>query len=222
VNDTELRVLDAIDQDSLLAALAELVAVQSLDGTPEELRAQEVAAAIMGRCGLAVERWGIDLAALREHPAFCWEVERERAMGVVGALGEGHGGRSLIFNGHVDVVPAGDPANWRYPPWQATLADGRVYGRGSVDMKAGVCCAIFAAKAIADAGVRLRGRLLVQTVMGEEASARWRRCWRATRPTPPWWWSPPSCGWRRCRRAPTTSASPCMACPPTAACARRA
>jgi acetylornithine deacetylase len=168
VNPTEQRVLAAIDHDGLLAALGELVAVESLDGTPEELRAQEVAAAIMERCGLAVERRAIDLEALRSHPAFCWEVERERALGVVGVIGAERGGRSLIFNGHVDVVPAGDLANWRYPPWQATLADGRVYGRGSVDMKAGVCCAIFAAKAIADAGVRLRGRLLVQTVMGEE------------------------------------------------------
>ncbi len=168
MNELEQQVLAAIDEPGLLAALAELVAVRSLDGTPEEVEAQELAATIMRRCGLDVQSWEIDLPALYAHPDCSWEVPRQRAIGVVGAIGADRGGRSLIFNGHLDVVPAGDPANWQFSPWQATIADGRVYGRGSVDMKAGVCCAIFAAKAIHDAGVRLRGRLQVQTVMGEE------------------------------------------------------
>jgi acetylornithine deacetylase len=77
-------------------------------------------------------------------------------------------GQSLILNGHVDVVPAGDEANWRTPPWQATVADGRVYGRGACDMKGGLACALYAAKAICDAGLRLRGRLLIESVIGEE------------------------------------------------------
>ncbi|GAB4429266.1 MAG: ArgE/DapE family deacylase [Chloroflexi bacterium OHK40] len=164
----EERVLAAIDQQELLRNLAELVAVPSLDGSPEELRAQEVAAAIMRRSGLEVDVWEIDVPALAEHPHFSWEVPRERAIGVVGVLGEERGGRSLILNGHVDVVPPGDQANWRYPPWDAVVSEGRVYGRGTVDMKGGVCCALAAARALRDAGIRLRGRLLVQTVMGEE------------------------------------------------------
>lgn len=168
MNPTEQRVLAAIDEAGLLDALGELVAVPSLGGTAEENRAQEVAAAIMARCGLAVETWELDLPSLYTHPDCSWELPRERALGVAGVLGESRGGRSLIFNGHVDVVPAGDPANWHFPPWQATLAEGRVYGRGAVDMKGGVCCAIFAAKAIRDAGVRLRGPLTIQTVVGEE------------------------------------------------------
>jgi acetylornithine deacetylase len=168
MNLTEERTLAAIDEAGLLAALAELVAVPSLNGTPEENMAQEVAATIMARCGLEVETWELDLPALYAHPACSWEAPRERALGVTGGLGGGSGGRSLILNGHVDVVPTGDPENWRYPPWRATVADGRVYGRGAVDMKGGVCCAIFAAKALRDAGVRLRGRLTVQTVIGEE------------------------------------------------------
>ncbi|NTW00028.1 MAG: ArgE/DapE family deacylase, partial [Oscillochloris sp.] len=53
-------------------------------------------------------------------------------------------------------------------PWRGTVADGRVYGRGALDMKGGLCCAIFAAKAIRDAGVQLRGDLKIQSVIGEE------------------------------------------------------
>lgn len=168
MNETERRVLDAIDADALLALLDELVAIRSLDGEPGELAAQEHVAAWMREGGLAVDVWELDFDSLRRHPAFSWEVERSRGLGVVGVLGEGRGGRSLIFNGHTDVVPAGDEANWRYPPWAASVADGRVYGRGSVDMKGGLCCALLAARAIRDAGVRLRGRLIVESVSGEE------------------------------------------------------
>lgn len=165
---TEQRVLDAIDIDGLIAYLCDLVSVPSLDGTPEENAAQEHVAAQLARCGMEVDMWAIDMPALQAHPAASWEVERPRALGVVGSMGEGRGGRSLILNGHVDVVPAGDLANWRYDPWRGTVADGRVYGRGALDMKGGLCCAIFAAKAIRDAGVRLGGRLLIQSVIGEE------------------------------------------------------
>jgi acetylornithine deacetylase len=168
VTEIEARVLDAIDREGLLQALADLVAIPSLDGTPEELAAQDYVAGLLERLGFTVDQWEVDLPALRAHPALSWEVERDRVVGVVGQIGAGEGGRSLAFNGHVDVVPAGDPANWRFPPWQATIDSGRVYGRGALDMKGGLCCAIFAAAAIRSAGVRLRGSLQIQSVIGEE------------------------------------------------------
>lgn len=168
MNEIERRVLDAIDTEGLLAFLCELIAFQSLDGTGAEVAVQERVAGWMRASGLAVDAWELDFAALRRHPAFSWEVERARGLGVAGVLGEDRGGRSLIFNGHTDVVPAGDESNWRFPAWQGTIAEGRVYGRGSVDMKGGLCCALFAAKAIRDAGARLKGRLIVESVSGEE------------------------------------------------------
>ncbi|NNJ08995.1 ArgE/DapE family deacylase [Chloroflexales bacterium ZM16-3] len=168
LTETESRVLAAIDMDALLTYLCDLVAVRSLDGTPEENDAQDHVAGQMARCGLDVDRWEIDLAQAYAHPACSWEVERPRALGVVGSLKGVGDGPSLLFNGHVDVVPAGDEANWSFPPWRGTLANGRVYGRGALDMKGGLCCAIFAAKAIRDAGVSLRGDLKIQSVVGEE------------------------------------------------------
>ncbi|NCC35324.1 MAG: ArgE/DapE family deacylase, partial [Chloroflexia bacterium] len=168
MNADERAIVEAIDQQGLLAALSELVAIPSLGGTPEEQAAQEAVAALMRRCGLAVDIWDLDLPALYAHPACSWELPRERGLGVVGSLGSPGAGRDLIFNGHVDVVPAGDEANWRYPPWQATVTNGRIYGRGTTDMKGGLCCAIFAAKALRDAGIALQGRLVIQSVIGEE------------------------------------------------------
>lgn len=166
MNETEQRVLDAIDSDALLQMLCDLVAFQSLDN--HETPIQRHLARTMRVWGLEVDEWEIDFDALKQHPAFSWEVERAQGVGVVGAMGSGRGGRSLILNGHIDVVPAGDPANWRYPAWEGTVVDGRVYGRGALDMKGGLTCALFAAKAIRDAGVELNGRLLIQSVIGEE------------------------------------------------------
>jgi acetylornithine deacetylase len=167
MNTTERRVLDALDIPGLLRFLDEIVAIPSLDGTPEESTVQERVAEELSAVGMEVDQWEIDFEALRQHPAFCWEVDRPRGLGVVGMLGVGSG-PSLVLNGHVDVVPAGDTRLWRFPPWRATVADGRVYGRGALDMKGGLACGIYAAKAIRDAGVQLKGRLLIQSVIGEE------------------------------------------------------
>jgi len=166
MQEIEERVLEAIDIEAMLEYLCELIAVRSLVG--EETEAQQHVAAQMQRCGLEVDVWELDFDQLRQHPAFNVEAEREHGLGVVGVMGEDAGGRSLIFNGHVDVVPAGEEANWHYAPWQGTIAQGRVYGRGAVDMKGGLCCALFAAKALHDADVRLKGRLMIESVIGEE------------------------------------------------------
>lgn len=125
----EERVLDAIDLEGMLAYLCDLVAVPSLDG--EETAAQEHVAAQMRNIGLDVDIWAIPFDTLSQHPAHSQEVEREHGLGVVGSMGRAAAdGKSLIYNGHVDVVPAGDLANWHYPPWQGTIDNGRVYGRG--------------------------------------------------------------------------------------------
>jgi acetylornithine deacetylase len=166
MNEIEEQVLEAIDVEGLLEFLADLIAVPSLTG--QETAGQESVAEQMGRIGLDVDLWELDFDELSQHPAFSVEEQRERGLGVVGVMGEDAGGRSLILNGHVDVVPVGDQSLWHCPPWKATLAEGRVYGRGAVDMKGGLCCALFAAKALRDAGVRLKGRLVVESVIGEE------------------------------------------------------
>lgn len=165
MNKIEKRVLDNIKIDDVIKTLADLIPIRSLGG--QETPAQEYVAEWMRRNGMEVDLWEIDMKALKQHQAFSAEVERESALGVVGWIGKGVGS-SLILNGHIDVVPVGDEANWKYPPWQATLADGRVYGRGSVDMKGGLSCALHAVKAISDAGVQLKGKLLVESVVGEE------------------------------------------------------
>lgn len=165
MNPTEQRALEALDTDRLLADLAGLIPFRSLGG--EESEIQERMAALMEQAGLEVDRWDIDMAEVRRHPAWTAEIDRSEAVGVVGTLGAGEG-PTLILNGHVDVVPVGDEDLWSVPPWEATCTEGRVYGRGSADMKGALCCALSAVRAIRDAGIRLRGRVQLQSVVGEE------------------------------------------------------
>lgn len=77
-------------------------------------------------------------------------------------------GPTLMFEGHTDVVTAGDPAAWTDPPFSAVIRDGRIYGRGANDMKAGLVAALVAMQAIVRSGVRLRGALLLGAVCDEE------------------------------------------------------
>jgi acetylornithine deacetylase len=164
--EVEGRVLEAIDGPGMLEYLCDLISVRSQVG--DEAEGQEHVAAQMARCGLEVDLWELDLDQLKQHPAFSVEEERERPLGVVGVMGDRGQGRSLILNGHVDVVPPGDQNLWHYPPWRGTIAEGCVYGRGAADMKGGLCCSLFAVKALRDAGVHLKGRLMVESVIGEE------------------------------------------------------
>lgn len=171
---TEARVLAAIDMEGLLDTISRLVAIPTDRG--RETPAQERMAEWMAQAGMNVDVWEIDFEELAAHPRFSIEIERGRSLGVVGALGradtdrrEGRSpARSLILNGHIDVVPAGDVSRWTVPPWQGTIRDGNVVGRGALDMKGALCCGLYAARAIADAGVELDGQLLLQSVIAEE------------------------------------------------------
>ncbi|MDI3522865.1 MAG: acetylornithine deacetylase [Bacillota bacterium] len=78
------------------------------------------------------------------------------------------GGRSLILNGHVDTMPPGDLAAWPHAPWSGTIAGGRLHGLGAADMKAGLAGLLLAAEAIERAGVRLKGDLILESVVDEE------------------------------------------------------
>jgi len=163
---TERRVLERLDLEGMLAFLSELVAIPSLGGN--ETPAQELVAGWMEGNGIEVDLWELDMPTLRLHPAYSAEIERDRGLGVVGILGREGEGRDLILNGHVDVVPSGNPDRWSIPPWEGRVEGGRVWGRGALDMKGGLVAALFAAKAVLDAGVRLKGRLLLESVIGEE------------------------------------------------------
>lgn len=80
----------------------------------------------------------------------------------------GGAGRSLILNGHVDTVPLGERKLWLHEPLGGEIADGKLYGRGAADMKAGLAAMILAVRYLCQAGFELRGDVLIQSVVDEE------------------------------------------------------
>jgi len=85
---------------------------------------------------------------------------------VIGSLKGAAKGSTLHFNGHFDVVPPG--TGWTKDPFSPAVDDGKLYGRGTSDMKSGIAAMIMAAKALVEAGVKLRGELAISAVPDEE------------------------------------------------------
>jgi acetylornithine deacetylase/succinyl-diaminopimelate desuccinylase family protein len=82
----------------------------------------------------------------------------------------GKGGRRLIFNGHLDVVPAGNPSQWKYSPFKGKLEKGRIYGRGASDMKGGIASFLHAISMIDRSNIRLKqGTVILHLVSDEES-----------------------------------------------------
>ena len=169
VSPAEAAVLAAVDESWLLDTLAGLVAIPSWQG--RERPAQEYMAAVMAGLGMDLDVWEIDEAELRRHPDYATEIEREDPLGVVGSVGWGMGGggpgdgdggretRTLVINGHVDVVPPGDGGRWDTPPFEMVVRDGRVYGRGVLDMKGPLVAGLAGVKAVMDGVGRVGGRV---------------------------------------------------------------
>jgi len=162
----DTRALEALDTEACVRLAQELTRIPSVTG--DERAAQDHVAAALTAAGLEVERFEADLARLKAHPRFPgMEVDRQEAVLVAGTLGA-KGDRTLILNGHVDVVPPGDRQPWLASPWSGHVHAGRLYGRGAADMKAGLAVGIAAAAALKKSGLPLRGRLIVHSVVGEE------------------------------------------------------
>ena len=169
LSDEEAAVLAAVDEAAAGRTLLELVAIPSVTGSPAESELQHHLAARLERLGLDVDLWSMDLPTLVADPGFPgMEVAREEAWGLVGHTGGGADGPTLILQGHVDVVPPGDLAAWAGDPFAPRVTGDVVHGRGACDMKAGLAAQLAALAAVRAAGVRLRGRVAVHFVVGEE------------------------------------------------------
>ena len=159
-----------------------LVQFPSLPG--EEQAAQRFLADKLRDLGCQVQILKSEVAKVEHHPAFSDDgVSFEERLNVVGtwtgseassaiaqAQTETEGkGRSQILNGHMDVVPIGNPGLWKFPPWSGIVQDGKLHGRGACDMKAGLAAAIFAVEALRNLHFKPLGTVLIESVIGEES-----------------------------------------------------
>lgn len=163
------RAADAVDAARVVADLGRLVRTPSVTG--DERAVMDVVAAILGEIGCRVERIETDPADFaRSDPDWPGqEMPRTELPVVIGRLGR-PGGRRLLLVGHTDVVPVGDPGTWSVDPWGAEIRDGRLYGRGAVDMKGGCASILAALRALTASGAAaaLDGELVAAFVPSEE------------------------------------------------------
>jgi acetylornithine deacetylase len=166
VNPLEERALAALDPDALLADAAALVQVPSVTG--DERAAVETFAKLARRRGLPARTLVHDLLALRADPAYPGEeAERSALFGATALLrGRDPDAPRLCINGHVDVVAPGNE-KWSHDPFSGAVEDGRLYGRGAVDMKGAVVAALHALVALEAAGATT-GDVVLQAVASEE------------------------------------------------------
>ncbi|MFT9597278.1 peptidase [Mesobacillus sp.] len=130
-------------------------------------------AVIIEKCrelGLEMDIWEIGDNGLTVHPAFCSDRKdfggNPNAVGIMRGTG---GGKSMILNGHIDVVPAGDPKDWDKDPFSGHIECGKLFGRGSTDMKGGTTSLLMAMEAIKNSGIKLKGDVIFQSVIEEES-----------------------------------------------------
>jgi acetylornithine deacetylase len=177
---TDRRIIDAVDQaaDRIVGTLADLIAFPSVvpvDPTkagPAERQCQDYLRDRLAALGFATDLWDPDGPALfakyRGRPGAHAGRSFDGRPILAGRLPGGGGGRSLMLTGHIDVVPPGPSGHWRTDPFTAAVQDGRVFGRGAVDMKGGVACMLMAATVVHELGLPLAGDLLFTTVVDEE------------------------------------------------------
>ncbi len=143
------RLIDAIDAKGALDFLAEMIRFKSYSGEPGE---SELARFLVGRMrelGLSADTQPV-------------VGERFNAIGTMQGAG---GGKSLLFNGHMDTNPV--TGGWTVDPWGGIYDDEFIYGIGVSNMKAGDAAAFMALKTLIDAGVRLKGDVTLEYVVGE-------------------------------------------------------
>lgn len=165
------KVVEMIDanHDKAIKFLQTMISIPSVTG--DEKKIQTYLSDYMTKLGLKVDMWESDWEALKKHPGYI-PVERgyEDRPNIVATWKGSGGGRSLLLNGHTDVIPVGNGEGWSDNPWSAKIMDGRIYGRGSCDMKSGVASHILAVEFLKASGVRLKGDVLINVVIDEEVS----------------------------------------------------
>src|SRR5262249_23154740 len=152
IRDRVLQTIDA-NRENAIAFLQKMIRIPSVTG--DEANIQKFLASHLQGLGLKVDMWETDWEALKKHPAYR-PVDRgyEGRPNIVATLKGADGGRSLLLNGHTDVIPVGGGEGWSDDPWSAKIKDGRIYGRGSADMKSGVASHIMAVEYLLRAGVK--------------------------------------------------------------------
>ena len=155
-------------RDEIILFIQTLVQSPSLANDEESV--QKIIQNKLESLGLETKKVIVQFESIKNHPAFCDDgFSPDSRVNVIGQWKNGDAAKSLILNGHVDVVPTGPETLWNESPWSGSVRDNRIYGRGSCDMKAGLASGIFAIQVLQAIGFKPKGNVMVQSVVGEES-----------------------------------------------------
>lgn len=162
-------------RDDLVELLSALIAFDTVTHVPDapardEAALQRFLERRLAALGAAVQVAEPDPALVAGHPMIPDGFSFDGRPQLVARFSGAGGGRTLLLNGHVDVVDVEPRSAWASDPFGAVVRDGAVWGRGACDMKGGVACMVFAAELLAELGVPLAGDLVVNTVTEEEST----------------------------------------------------
>jgi acetylornithine deacetylase len=156
-----------IDPVRVRRDLEHLISIPSITGQEDQIQAE--LADMLTTEGFDVDRFHGDIGVLSADPRFPgMEVDHPVLPVVVAHLDTGRPGPTILLDGHVDVVPPGDPKTWDSPAFEPAFIEGNVYGRGACDMKGGIVSAVEAMRAVRDGAGDLCGQVLLALVPGEE------------------------------------------------------
>lgn len=169
-----LNTVEATEAD-LIALVRKFISTPSLTG--KEGPAQKMVAELLSGLGFEVDLFEPDIDELRKHWAYegdssaYFEYGYKGRPNVVGQLRGSGGGRSVVFYTHIDTVPPGPIETWHHDPFGAEIEDGKLYGRGTADMKSGLPCVLTAIKCIQRLGLKLKGDIQITSTIEEQISA---------------------------------------------------
>jgi len=164
------RIYEWIDQNKQKGFdyLQQMVQQPSIQGNEKGI--QQLVFTYLKKLDMTVDVWDLDDSRLKKHPYFYSNRNQfHDSPNIVAVLKGTGGGKSIILNGHVDVVPEGDHGQWDRPPYSGEVVDGKMYGRGVTDMKGGNIALLMALEAIKSVAVPLKGDIIFQSVVEEES-----------------------------------------------------
>lgn len=157
-----------VHRNSTIRLLQRLVQEKSVSGN--ESGAQAIIIEKLREIGLHIDIWEPNYAKLQQHPFFVSPrsnfTDSSNVVGILKGLG---GGKSILLNGHIDVVPEGDTSQWDFDPYSAEVINGKMYGRGTSDMKGGTVALLLAIEVIQSLNIPLKGDIIFQSVIEEES-----------------------------------------------------
>ncbi len=177
LSDIERTVCNAIAerQDELVELAGALIGFDTTAREPgdpprAERALQELLASRLERCGFEIDLWEPDADEMRGAPLVPPGLDFAGRPQLIARRRGRSGGRSLVLNGHIDVVSPEPRNEWTSDPFKAEVRAGNLYGRGACDMKGGIAAMVFAAETLVGTGIELAGDVQIATNTDEESS----------------------------------------------------